>query len=117
MAYCTTSELVAKTGTTIATATLEEIVADADRRVDSFLAHHGLSGSTDDHCKTASLHFSIAGVYTRMQMDGTLPESITAAEVDRAISRHEATARTALEQYVEANRRTYRRSRLRRVNG
>lgn len=102
MTYCTTTELIARTGTALdATTVLTPIITAADREIDAYLAPHNLgAGDSIGACKEASLHLATAGIYTRVQLDGTQPESITAAEIDRAIARHRAAAFKLLDLYV-----------------
>ncbi|MFA7121455.1 MAG: hypothetical protein WC277_08225 [Bacilli bacterium] len=102
MTYCTTDELIAATGSALnATTVLTPIITAADREIDAYLAPHNLgAGDSIGACKEASLHLSTAGIYTRMQLDGTQPESITAAEIDRAIARHRAAAFRLLDLYI-----------------
>lgn len=117
--YCSTTELAALTGSTLdATTVLTPIIEAADREIDAYLAPYNLSASAAGACKQASIHLSAAGVYTRMQMDGTQPESITAAEIDRAVARHRETAIKLLDLYIDDQTSTSgsNRAYVRRVN-
>jgi len=63
MSYCTTAELVSLTGSSLATAVLEEIIAQSDREIGGRLIMQGLSvPASDDTLKSASLNLSKVAV-------------------------------------------------------
>jgi|GEM_PF-1145372 len=79
MAYSTYAELAAITGTTLSTATLEAIIAQADREINAKLYAAGLTPPvSDDMLKAASLdlaHIAVI-VHTRiMNEEARHPES------------------------------------------
>jgi len=73
MAYCTNAELTAITGTTLATATQDAIIAQSDRDIKARIGAAGLTPpATDDDLKAASLNLSTAGLITYNRMNTEL---------------------------------------------
>ena len=65
MAYCTNADLTLITGTTIATATQDSIIAQADREIKARIKAADLTPpASDDDLKAASLNLSQAGLIT-----------------------------------------------------
>lgn len=65
MAYCTHTDLTLLTGTTIATATQEGIIAQSDREIKARIKAADLTPpAADDDLKAASLNLSQAGLIT-----------------------------------------------------
>ncbi|HIH03778.1 MAG TPA: hypothetical protein HA263_08020 [Methanoregulaceae archaeon] len=108
MSYCTTAELLLRTGSTLGADVLQAIIDDADREIDAWLAPRGLSGTSSGACKSASLELAKAGILDRMRLDGTQPDSSTegdvssSVQIEPAIKRHRATAFALLQEYVDA---------------
>lgn len=90
--YCTYTELTYLTGSTLSQTIQEAIINQAEREVDTYLGPFGLSGSTS--VKDATLHLSIAGLFTRYRLDGQKPGSLTLGDytstdnIDAAIATH-----------------------------
>jgi len=76
MSYCTTTDLVNLTGSSLSSTILQAIIDDADREINAYLAPHGLSGS-GDACKTASLKLSRAGLMQYHRLSGIQPKSVS----------------------------------------
>jgi len=101
MAYCTYTELTSLTGATLLQATLEAIIAQADREIDAKLAEQGLTGTAGNaQLKAASLELSIAGLITRYAMDGT--RDIDAENTEDSVTAHRARAQEILDAYIWA---------------
>ncbi len=124
MSYCTTSELLALTGTELAEEVLEEIIAQADREVGAQIYSAGLTPpGSDDALKAASLKFSIAGVVTRHRMDGTAPGTLTVGDQtasddpDTAIDALRAEAKELVRGYIVRTKASTRGTWVKLVNG
>ena len=73
MAYCTNAELTALTGTTLATATQDAIIAQSDRDIKARIEAASLTPpASDDSLKAASLNLSTAGLITYNRMNTEL---------------------------------------------
>jgi hypothetical protein len=111
---CTYTELANLTGSTLSQTVLEAIINQAEREVDSFLAPYGLSGSTA--VKGATLHLSIAGLFTRYRLDGQKPGSLTLGDytttdnIDAAIATHRNEGNRLLNLYATKNTTNLERS-------
>ena len=83
MAYCTSTEVIALTGTPLSTTEVEDIIAIADEEIDARLAREGLSISEDAPVLVgiASLYLSSALVLERQRADGTMPDSTRVGEL------------------------------------
>ena len=77
MSYCTTTDLVNLTGSSLSSTILQAIIDDADREINAYLAPHGLAGSANDACKTASLKLSRAGLMQYHRLSGIQPKSVS----------------------------------------
>lgn len=123
MTYCTTDELVLRTGSTLPNNVLRAVIADADREIDAYLLQYSLSGAGSGACMSASLELSKAGLLDRGRLDGTQPDSSTEGDVsatyqiEAAIKRHRATAFGLLDQYVASQQTRPRRHYVAKVNG
>jgi len=125
MSYCTTAELVNLTGSGLSSTILQAIIDDADREINSYLLPHGLSGSSNDSVKTASLKLSRAGLMQYHRLSGIQPKSVSIGDTtsqddpDVAIKALRAEAFDLLNQWVSTQlsvSTTYT-SRVRRVRG
>lgn len=110
MALCTTAELINLTGTTYSTTILDEIIAQADRTISSWLSFAGISlPGSDDGLKSASVNLSICGIITRMRLDGTNPASLrigdisTSDDLDTAITALIDKARESAQAYIKSH--------------
>lgn len=105
MSYCSTAELVNLTGSTASATILQEVIDEADRQIDARLALAGLTGS-GGAIKSASMHLSIAGLLTRMRMDGEKPGSLSipglsmSDNIDAAIAEHRSSADQMLAVFI-----------------
>jgi len=73
MAYCTNADLTLLTGTTIATATQDAIIAQSDRDIKARIEAANLTPpAADDSLKAASLNLSTAGLITYNRMNTEL---------------------------------------------
>ncbi len=126
MSFASITELTNLTGSTLSSTVLTEIIGQADREIVArlALAEIGAPGS-DDKLKAASLNLSIAGVLTRMRLDGSKPGrslkigDISASDdVDAAIAEYTKKAWAAVDSYILTHG-TYDRYRfmVRKVNG
>jgi hypothetical protein len=125
MSYCLYVEVASLTGTELAAATLDEIIAQADNEIDAQLYAAGLSPpGADSMLKAASLKLSTVGVMTRHRMDGTQPGSLSIGEfsmgdnIDAAIASLRDGAKQLVDNYIaKAKTATYRSTRIYKVNG
>jgi hypothetical protein len=124
MVYCSTTDLIALSGSTLDASTiLTPIIQAADREIDAYLAPYGLSGSATGACQQASLKLSMAGLLERGLHTGdyqvTYPDHSSTADITRAIESNRDAAYRLLSQYVDANQQstTTKRSFVRRVDG
>jgi len=109
MTYCSTTELVALSGSTLdATTILTPIIEAADREIDAYLAPHNLSGSASGACKQASLKLSMAGLLERGLHTGdyqaTSGDFTSSVNVVQAIEANRQRAFVLLDQYVKENK-------------
>lgn len=110
MTYCTTTELVALSGSTLdATTILTPIIEAADREIDAYLAPHNISGAASGACKQASLKLSMAGLLERGLHTLTYQASVgndyaSNMDVIRAIESNRKRAFVLLDQYVKENK-------------
>ncbi len=82
MSLCSRTELTALTGTEYDDAIQQEIIDQSDREIKARLALAEISApSSDDKLKVASLNLSIAGVLTRMRLDGSRPSSLRIGDI------------------------------------
>jgi len=107
MAYTTYAEVLAATGTALPQATVEILIAQADREIDSYLAKQGITADGSNVAIiSASLNLSICNVLTRYRMDGTKESSTLEysdrTNVDSAIATYRANAIQSLDQFVKA---------------
>ena len=124
MTYCTTAELTALTGSTLATATLTAIIEDGDRRIDAYLAPFGVGAAASGACKSASLALAQAGLLNYSLQHGDRADSLNTGDTTEAvriaehIARYEKAAFAALDQYVAATASaSVRRHYVKKVNG
>lgn len=106
MAYTTYADVLAATGTALPQATVETLIAMADREIDAYLKLYNATGSgTDPAVMSASLNLSICNVLTRYRMDGTKEvqtlEFTDKTPVDTAIDSYKKSAYQALKNYVK----------------
>jgi len=110
MAYSTHTELAALTGSALAQAVLEAIIAQSDREIDAKLRRAGITGADSADLKAVSLEYSIAGLLTRYRMDGTKPASLNIGafamsdNIDAAIDEHRKNGDAILEGIIKRNR-------------
>lgn len=109
MTYCSTTELVALSGSTLdATTILTPIIEAADREIDAYLSPQNLSGAASGACKQASLKLSMAGLLERGLHTGdyqaTSGDFTSSVDVVRAIKANRESAYVLLDQYVKANK-------------
>lgn len=110
MSYCLYTELANLTGSSLAQAVLEAIIAQSDREIDAKLRRAGITGANTDDLKAVSLEYSIAGVFTRYRLDGTKPASLSMGglsmsdNIDSAIAEHRSTGDMLLEGIIKKNR-------------
>lgn len=107
MSYCSTTDLIALTGTTLDASTiLTPIIQAADREVDAYLAPRGVSASDSGACQQASLKLSMAGLLERGlhtgEYEASNPEFTSSVDVMRAIESNRKAAFALLDQYIEA---------------
>lgn len=113
MAYSLYTELANLTGSSLAQAVLEAIIAQSDRAIDAKLRIAGISGGNTNDLKAASLEYSIAGVLTRYRLDGTKPASLSMGglsmsdNIDAAIDEHIRKGDEIVDGIIR-NRRSYR---------
>ena len=108
MAYCTTAELIALSGTTLdATTILTPIIEAADREIDAYLNAQGITGTSSGACKQASLKLSMAGLLERGLHTGTYQavagDFESKADVLKAIETNRKLAFVLLDQFIKAN--------------
>ena len=122
--YCSTTELVALSGSALdATTILTPIITAADREIDAYLAPYGLSGSADGACKQASLKLSMAGLLERGLHTGTYEANSgdfeNKTDIIKAIESSRKAAFTLLDRHIDAQTSlsTAKRSFVRRVDG
>jgi hypothetical protein len=110
--YCSTTELVALTGTAEnETTVLAYVIAAADREIDTYLDQYGLTGSDSiEACKNASLSLSKAGLIDKGLHEGkyNASEGGYSSSVDaiRAIESYRKAAFKMLDQYVQTQSTT-----------
>ncbi len=108
MNYATRTQLQNLTGTSLDDGILSEIIDQADREIKSRLNLAEISSpSSDDVLTAASLNLSIAGILTRMRIDGSKPGrnlkigDISASDdVDAAITEYTKRAWAAVDSYI-----------------
>lgn len=104
--YCTTDDLANLSGSELSVAVLTAIIEQAEREIDARLAEHGLSGS-GDIIKSASLELSLAGLFTRMRLDGSKPGTLTIGPstktdaIDTAIASHKQRAWELVDLFIK----------------
>jgi len=110
MAYCTSTELTALTGTSLSSSVQDSIIAQADREIKAKLSLAGVSAPTsDDTLKSASLNLSIAGVLIRQMNDGTKPAQFKVGDISvsdniqKAIEQHTNKAWDLVDMYIETH--------------
>lgn len=118
MAYCTNAELSGVTDTTLSTATLDAIIAQADRRIKARIQNGGLTPpASDDMLKAASLDLSQAGMitYNRLREDLTdrnmtktvkFGETTLQDDPDKAIEALTELAWGSVDAYIETQKGT-----------
>ena len=105
--YCSTTELVALSGSTLDASTiLTPIITAADREIDAYLAPYGLSGSATGAMKQASLKLSMAGLLERGLHTGNYQAASgdfdSKADVIRAVESNRKAAFQLLDLYIDA---------------
>ena len=112
MAYTTSTEVIALTGSSLSSATVDSIISLADDEIDAQLEREGLSitGSTPAQIAVASLYLSSALVLERQRADGTLPDSMRvgdmqmAAKIAESITRYRTLAQYSIQSYISAQK-------------
>ncbi|MHC1597234.1 MAG: hypothetical protein ACXQT3_02845 [Methermicoccaceae archaeon] len=112
MAYTTSAEVIALTGSSLSSATVDSIIAIADDEIDARLEREGLSitGSTPAQIAVASRYLSSALVLERQRADGTLPDSVrvgdmqVAPKIEETITRYRTLAQYSVQSYISAQR-------------
>lgn len=125
MAYCTTAEVVALTGTTLDADTIvSEIVDQAGRIIDAQLTAAGITPpGSGDALKAAALNYSAAGVLARLKADGTrvgsrkIGKLAITDNVDASIGDYNARGRELVAQYIQGQTTIQRYCYIRKVNG
>jgi hypothetical protein len=108
MAYTTYAEVLAATGTALPQATVETLIGQADREIDSYLAKFGITADGSSvSIISASLALSICNVLTRYRMDGTKESSTLEysdkTPVDTAIATYRTAAYKTLDQFAKSH--------------
>ena len=99
MAYCTNAELSGVTDTTLSTATLDAIIAQADRRIKARIQKGGITPpASDDMLKAASLDLSQAGIITYNR----LKEDLTDRNMTKTVKFGETTIQDDPDKAIEA---------------
>ena len=82
MAYTTSTELIALTGTTLSASTLDAIIVDADRRIRSKITTAGLTPpATNDTLRSASIDLSKAGIVHYNVLTGAQTKRVTVGDI------------------------------------
>jgi len=120
--YCSNAELVAISGSVLATTILDAIIAQADREIDIRLAAYGLSGTAGDATlKAASLKLSQAGLLDYGLHTGTYESTsgdfTSSVNVNTAIKAYQVRAAELLDSYIYIHQSEESRVFVRRVNG
>jgi hypothetical protein len=100
MSWATTADLVNATGSALDTATLQAIIDSAEREINAALSPLNITGS--DALREASLHLSIARLYTRYDLVGQL----TQPTINGSTASHEAQAWKLVDAFISAQNRT-----------
>ncbi|MHC1602351.1 MAG: hypothetical protein ACXQS4_03880 [Methermicoccaceae archaeon] len=108
MAYTTSTEVIALTGSSLSPSTIDSLIAIADSDIDAQLSREGLSitGSTPPDVSMASLYLSSALVLERQRADGTLPDSAKVGDmqlsqnIEATIKRYREMAANFLRAYI-----------------
>jgi len=100
MSWCTTTTLTYHTGTALDSTTLQAIIDGAEDEINARLAPLGITG--DSTLEQASLHLSIARLYTRYDLVGQL----TNGTINGSISNHEAQAWALVDKFISTQDRT-----------
>lgn len=107
MAYCTTTELINITGSARSSTILTDIIAEADRKINTYLKSYGVNGATCDELKSASLTLSKAGLLEYGLQVGDFQASngdfSSSLNVTEAVKALRADAFSILDQYIAAN--------------
>jgi hypothetical protein len=106
--YSSSSDIVNLTGTDLDTATVEALIAEADREIDAILDREGLSvpSPTPDLVKLASQYLASALVLRRSRADGSHPDSARIGDygeqtrIGDVIAEFESRGREALREYI-----------------
>lgn len=108
MAYTTSTEVIALTGSSLSSSIVDSIISIADGDIDAQLAREGLtiSGATPPDIAMASLYLSAALVLERQRVDGTLPDSARVGDmqlsqnIEATIKRYREMAAFFLRAYI-----------------
>jgi hypothetical protein len=125
MTYCSTTELIALTGTPLdVTTVLTPIIEAADKEINTYLVPYGLSGSSSvEAVNQASLKLAKAGLLDRGLHTGDYQAASgdfeSKVDVIRAIEALRKAAFALLDQYIDAQRSLSASTRVfgRRVDG
>jgi hypothetical protein len=105
--YTTYAEVLALSGTALPQATVESMIAAADRDVNTYCAAQGVSvDATNSAIVSASINYTMAYILTRGRMDGT--REVTSLDytdktpIDNAIKTYRDTADELLQRYCKA---------------
>ena len=100
MSWCTTATLVYHTGTALDATTLQAIIDGAEEEINARLSPLGITG--DSTLEQASLHLSIARLYTRYDLVGQL----TNATINGSLQYHETKAWALVDKFISTQDRT-----------
>ena len=83
MAYCTSTDIINVTGTTLDSTTLGAIIDEADREINAYLVSRGTTGAAGDSCKTASIKLTNALMILRNPLGSEGSASVMAVSLLR----------------------------------
>ena len=98
--WCSTTDFGYATGTALDGTTTQAIIDGAEREIVEYLKPYNLSG--DSTLKEASLHLSIARLYTRYDLVGQL----TNATINGSLQYHETKAWALVDKFISTQDRT-----------
>lgn len=80
--YCTYAEILAETGTTLSSTTVDAIISRAERKTRAYLASKGCTPvANDDTLKEAVILLTNAYLVKRMALDGSRPNQISLGDM------------------------------------
>lgn len=112
MSYCTSAEIVARSGTTLPPETIDGLIADADGEINARLESARLApDESDKGLRSAAKELVLAMLFTRRRLDGSQPASVSVGSfsrsdsVDAAIAAHNAKADALIAEHIAARQR------------